>query len=213
MKVAPAAASDRPSTLPILCRNIAGGSSADSPPLLVVGGVYVASRQQAANRAARAKGKGLPALEDDDEDYEDYAAEKPQRARRPQVSVTVQATPARSPPLPAAPHVHAARRPERRALPSRSRTPARPHLAPGIRNRQVGVRSNPAARPKARSPKSVSLVLVQVYVGTGAFARPAKRSEARRYHDPRRANCFTPLRKSAFRKSAPPQSAPAITLT
>jgi hypothetical protein len=37
--------------------------------LLVGGGVYVASRQQAANRAARAKGKALPSLEDD-ETYE-----------------------------------------------------------------------------------------------------------------------------------------------
>ncbi|HEY3973844.1 MAG TPA: carboxypeptidase regulatory-like domain-containing protein [Candidatus Sulfotelmatobacter sp.] len=36
---------------------------------LVVGGVYVASRQQAANRDARAKGKGFPALESED-DYE-----------------------------------------------------------------------------------------------------------------------------------------------
>jgi hypothetical protein len=39
--------------------------------VLVAGGVYVASRQQAANRAARAKGKALPSLEaDEDEDYE-----------------------------------------------------------------------------------------------------------------------------------------------
>lgn len=39
--------------------------------VLVVGGVYVASRQQANNRTARAKAKGLPALDDgDEEDYE-----------------------------------------------------------------------------------------------------------------------------------------------
>jgi hypothetical protein len=37
--------------------------------VLLVGGVYIASRQQAANRAALSKGKYLPALEDDD-DYE-----------------------------------------------------------------------------------------------------------------------------------------------
>jgi hypothetical protein len=40
---------------------------------LVIGGVFVASRQQAANRAARSKGKSLPTPED--EDYE--AAEEP----------------------------------------------------------------------------------------------------------------------------------------
>lgn len=42
--------------------------------VLIVGGVYIASRQQAANRGALTKGKGLPELEDDD-DYE--AAEVP----------------------------------------------------------------------------------------------------------------------------------------
>ena len=42
---------------------ILGGFAA----LLIVGGIFVASRQQAANRTARAKGKGLPTLEDDDE--------------------------------------------------------------------------------------------------------------------------------------------------
>jgi len=42
---------------------------------LIIGGVYVASRQQAANRAALGKGKQLPALEEEDEDVEDdYAA-------------------------------------------------------------------------------------------------------------------------------------------
>jgi hypothetical protein len=42
---------------------------------LITGGVYVASRQQAANRAALGKGKRLPSLEEDDEDVEDdYAA-------------------------------------------------------------------------------------------------------------------------------------------
>jgi hypothetical protein len=44
---------------------ILGGFAA----VLIVGGVYVASRQQASNRTARAKGKALPALEDE-EDYE-----------------------------------------------------------------------------------------------------------------------------------------------
>jgi hypothetical protein len=42
--------------------------------VLVVGGVYVATRQQAANRVARSKGKALPSLEED-EDY--LAAEIP----------------------------------------------------------------------------------------------------------------------------------------
>jgi hypothetical protein len=37
---------------------------------LVIGGVYVASRQQGANRAARAKGKTVPEFEDDEEAYE-----------------------------------------------------------------------------------------------------------------------------------------------
>jgi len=45
---------------------ILGGFAA----VLIVGGVFVASRQQAANRAARAKGKALPSLEED----EDYTA-------------------------------------------------------------------------------------------------------------------------------------------
>jgi hypothetical protein len=44
---------------------ILGGFAA----VLIVGGVYVASRQQASNRTARAKGKVLPSFEDD-EDYE-----------------------------------------------------------------------------------------------------------------------------------------------
>ncbi len=34
---------------------------------------------------------------------------------------------------------------------------------------------------------------ILVYVGTGAFARPAKRSEASRHHDPRKLNHFTSL--------------------
>jgi hypothetical protein len=45
---------------------------------LIIGGIFIASRQQAANRAAQFAGKGLPALEDD-EDYE--AGEAPARAR------------------------------------------------------------------------------------------------------------------------------------
>jgi hypothetical protein len=44
---------------------ILGGFAA----VLLVGGIFVASRQQAANRAALSKGKGLPVLEEDD-DYE-----------------------------------------------------------------------------------------------------------------------------------------------
>ena len=38
--------------------------------MLVIGGVYIASRQQASNRTARSKGQALPSLEED----EDYAA-------------------------------------------------------------------------------------------------------------------------------------------
>jgi hypothetical protein len=38
--------------------------------VLVIGGVYIASRQQASNRTARSKGQALPSLEED----EDYAA-------------------------------------------------------------------------------------------------------------------------------------------
>jgi len=42
---------------------------------LIIGGVYVASRQQAANRAALGKGKRIPSFEEEDEDLEeDYAA-------------------------------------------------------------------------------------------------------------------------------------------
>ena len=51
---------------------ILGGFAA----VLVIGGVYVASRQQAANRTAVSKGKALPSLADD-EDY--AAAEAPAR--------------------------------------------------------------------------------------------------------------------------------------
>ncbi len=48
---------------------------------LIIGGVYVASRQQAAHRAALGRGKRLPSLEDEDEDVEDdyAAAEVPAR--------------------------------------------------------------------------------------------------------------------------------------
>jgi hypothetical protein len=45
----------------------------------VVGGVYIASRQQTAHRSALAQGKGLPALEEDDED--NYAAVEVPTAR------------------------------------------------------------------------------------------------------------------------------------
>ena len=44
---------------------------------LTIGGVFVASRQQAANRAARAKGKALPTAEDDEDDEDYEAAEVP----------------------------------------------------------------------------------------------------------------------------------------
>jgi hypothetical protein len=54
---------------------ILGGFAA----VLIVGGVYVASRQQASNRTARAKGKGLPVFEDDEE-YE--PADPPARELR-----------------------------------------------------------------------------------------------------------------------------------
>ncbi len=57
---------------------ILGGFAA----VLVVGGIFVASRQQAANRAAYSKGKSVASLGDEDnEDDEDYAAaETPARA-------------------------------------------------------------------------------------------------------------------------------------
>jgi hypothetical protein len=50
--------------------------------VLIVGGVYVASRQQAANRAAVSTGKGFPALEDDDE-ANDPAVEVPAARQAP----------------------------------------------------------------------------------------------------------------------------------
>jgi hypothetical protein len=56
---------------------ILGGFAA----VLVVGGIFVASRQQAANRAANSKGKRLASVNYEDEDDEDYAAaEAPARA-------------------------------------------------------------------------------------------------------------------------------------
>jgi len=48
---------------------------------LIIGGVYVASRQQAANRAALGKGKRIPSLEDEDEEIEDDCAEAEVPAR------------------------------------------------------------------------------------------------------------------------------------
>ncbi len=47
---------------------ILGGFAA----VLVIGGVYVASRQQSANRAALGKGKSLPVLEDEEDEEEEY---------------------------------------------------------------------------------------------------------------------------------------------
>jgi len=49
---------------------------------MVGGGVYVATRQQAANRSSRSKGMGLPSLEDDDV----YEAPAPPAAREVRVS-------------------------------------------------------------------------------------------------------------------------------
>jgi hypothetical protein len=57
---------------------ILGGFAA----VLIVGGIFVASRQQAANRAALSKGKGLPVLEEDD----DYAPAEAPAARPVRVS-------------------------------------------------------------------------------------------------------------------------------
>ena len=48
---------------------ILGGFAA----VLVVGGIFVASRQQAANRAAHSKGKGLASVKYDDDEEEEYA--------------------------------------------------------------------------------------------------------------------------------------------
>ena len=36
---------------------------------------------------------------------------------------------------------------------------------------------------------------ISIYVGTGAFARPAKRSEASRYHDPRKLKASDPKKR------------------
>ena len=65
---------------------ILGGFAA----VLIVGGIFVASRQQAANRAAQSKGKGLPALEDD----EDYEPEEVPATRAVRVSEPRPAQPA-----------------------------------------------------------------------------------------------------------------------
>ena len=70
---------------------ILGGFAA----VLVIGGVYVASRQQSANRAALTKGKGLLVLEDEEDEEEEYEpATVPPAAR---------AARAQSRPQPAAP--------------------------------------------------------------------------------------------------------------
>lgn len=50
--------------------------------VLVIGGVYVASRQQASNRVARAHAKGSPALEEDEE-YEAAEVSAPQARLQP----------------------------------------------------------------------------------------------------------------------------------
>jgi hypothetical protein len=60
--------------------------------VLIVGGVYVASRQQAANRAALSKGKGLAAL-DDDEDEASYQAVEVPAAREVRSEVRSQSRP------------------------------------------------------------------------------------------------------------------------
>jgi hypothetical protein len=62
---------------------------------LMIGGVFVASRQQAANRAARSKGKTLPTAEDD-EDYEVAEAPVPRELRVKDVRSEARANDARS---------------------------------------------------------------------------------------------------------------------
>jgi hypothetical protein len=59
---------------------ILGGFAA----ILIVGGVYVASRQQAANRSA--KGKGLPSLEEDDYEAAEVPAREARSQSRPQLA-------------------------------------------------------------------------------------------------------------------------------
>ncbi len=134
---APAADSARPSTLPTRLQKyrwpILGGFAG----LLALGAVFVAARQQSAGRAGRAK---LTTIEDSESDYD--LPETPASRRSPLA--------ARRSSL-----FHAARSPERRTLPARSRTQTRPNLATGIRKNQSRPRPNPAARPKTRSPKSV----------------------------------------------------------
>jgi hypothetical protein len=67
---------------------ILGGFAA----VLVLGGIYVASRQQATNRAARARGNALPSLEED----EDYGAVEIPVGREVRLSQSQsQSTPAR----------------------------------------------------------------------------------------------------------------------
>jgi hypothetical protein len=73
---------------------ILGGFAA----VLVIGGVYVASRQQSANRAALTKGKGLPVLEDEEDEEDEEEEYKP--AAVPAAAREVRA---QSRPQPAAP--------------------------------------------------------------------------------------------------------------
>ena len=150
---APAADSARPSTLPTLCRNIAGGFSEASPQLLVIGGVYVASRQQSAARAlarqtARFVPRRQPCMEDD---YAPAEIVGTSRGRTP--------------------HLHADGRNKRRTLPARSRAPPRRNLASGIRKSQVRPRSNPGTCLETRSPKSVNVI-------RSVILSPARSSEA-----------------------------------
>ncbi len=77
---------------------ILGGFAA----VLVLGAVFVASRQQAANRAARAKGKSLPEFEDDEEyEPEEVPAGREVRTSEARVS-NVRANNPRPQPAPAA---------------------------------------------------------------------------------------------------------------
>ena len=68
---------------------------------LVIGGVFVASRQQAANRAARSSGKVVPNVEDD-EDYEAAEASAVREGRAKEVKLKC-ARPADSRPQAVAP--------------------------------------------------------------------------------------------------------------
>ena len=115
--------------------------------VLLIGGVFVASRQQAAARSARSlinKSGGIAVESGYDEIEIPAPSHRPSRSSSRRRSSTTSA------------NFHAARRPEGRTLSAGSRTQEGPDLAAGIRQSQIRPRPNPAARPETRSPESLS---------------------------------------------------------